>query len=360
MRGRGAGLALWAVLPLGAAQPAPSFDALAREAEQARNAQQFDRAISLYRQALRLNPGWADGLWSYGSIAYDRDRYAECAPAFHKLATLKPDSAPAWTMAGLCEYKLRDFGAALESLGHAEQLKFQEPPELAQAARLHFALVLIKTGSFEKALATLTELTRAYSKTPEIVVAAGIAGLRMPWLPSEVPEDRRQMVLKLGEAMAGAMEMDDKGAVARFEDLVREFPSEPNIRFRFGAVLMTQEEARGIEEIKKALELQPDHLPALVSLAVIYVKRGDAASALEYARKAVAAAPRDFGAHTALGRALLAANRPAEAAAELEAAVKLAPDNPEAHFSLASAYARVGRKEDAAREQAEFKRLETK
>ncbi|MBZ5585872.1 MAG: tetratricopeptide repeat protein, partial [Acidobacteriia bacterium] len=275
MRARGAALAVWAALPLGAAQPAPSFDTLAREANQARDARQFDRAASLYRQALQLNPGWVDGLWSYGSMTYDRDRYAECAPAFRKLAALKPDSAPAWTMAGLCEYKLRSFGAALESLGRAAELKFQEPPELARPARLHLALVLIKTGSFEKALATLTELTRAYGKTPEIAVAAGIAGLRMPWLPSEVPEERRGVTLKLGEAMAAAMEMDNASAVAQFEAVVGEFPSEPNVHFRFGALLMTQDEARGVDQIKQALALEPAHVPALVSLAVIYAGRGE-------------------------------------------------------------------------------------
>ena len=45
-----------------------------------------------------------EGLWNLGSITYDLDRYSECAPAFRRLAAVKPESAPAWTMAGLCEY----------------------------------------------------------------------------------------------------------------------------------------------------------------------------------------------------------------------------------------------------------------
>ena len=337
---------------------APTFQSLARQADAARDAKQLDKAISLYHQALKLKPDWDDGLWSLGSIAYDLDRYTECDPAFRRLAALKPDSAPAWTMAGLCEYKLRRYDAVVESLSQVERLKFQEPPALAQAARLHLALVLTKTGSFEKAISVLTELTRSDRKTPEVIAAAGIAGLRRPWLPFEVPEGDRELVFKLGDAMAAAMEFDFTASIQKFEAVAQQFPSEPNVHFRFGAFLNTQDSDRGIEEIKKTLELAPNHIPALIGLAAIYLKREDTQAALEFAERAVKASSGDFSTHVILGRALLAREDPGRAAAELETAVKLAPGSPEARFSLASAYSRLGRKEDAARELAEFKRLQ--
>jgi predicted Zn-dependent protease len=261
-------------------------------------------------------------------------------------------------MLGLCEYKLRDYGSALDSLTHVEQLGFSENAELARAARLHYALLLSKAGSFEKAIATLTDLTRIDKKTPETIAAAGIAGLRRPWLPAEVPESERELVYRLGDAMASAMELDYTAANRQFEELLQAYPTEPNIHFRYGALLHIQDADRGIEEIQKAVELAPDHVPALVSLSVIYLKREDAKAALAYAERAVKAAPNNFSTHLVLGRALLATEDPAHAAAELEMAVKLAPGFPEAHFSLATAYNRLGRKEDAAHEQAEFKRLE--
>src|ERR1700693_610368 len=110
----------------------PSFQTLSRQADAARDARQLDKALALYRQGLKLKPDWDEGLWNLGSIAYDLDRYAECGPVFRRLAGLKPDSAPAWTMSGLCEYKLRRYDAALESLSHAENLKFNEPAELGR------------------------------------------------------------------------------------------------------------------------------------------------------------------------------------------------------------------------------------
>ena len=340
------------------AQTAPTFESLARQAEEARNAKQLQKSLDLYKRALRVKPDWDEGLWNVGSISYDLDRYQDCSTSLRRLAAVKPDSAPAWTMAGLCEYKLRRFDAALESLAHAEQLKFQEPAELARAARLHLALVLTKTGSFEKGITELTELTRADKKTPEIIVAAGIAGLRQPWLPSEVPESSRDLVFKLGDAMAAAMEMDYQAATAKFEAVVREYPSEANVHFRFGAFLNVQDSDRAIGEIRKAVEMDPHNVITLVGLAAIYLKREEVPAALDYARKAVAAGPGEFSAHLELGRAWLASEDPSKAAAELETAVRLAPASPEAHYSLATAYTRLGRKPDAARELGEFKRLE--
>ena len=229
--------------------------------------------MELYQRALKIKPEWDEGLWNLGSIAYDLDRYAECAPAFGQLARLKPESSPAWTMSGLCEYKLRRYDAALESLTHAESLKFAGPPELARAARLHLALVLTKSGSFERAITILTELTLTHKKTPETIVAAGIAGLRQAWLPFEVPEAKRELVFLLGDAMASAMEKDYKEATQKFETALQQYPQEANVHFRFGAFLNIQDSARGIEEIRKAIELAPDHVPALVGLTVIYLKR---------------------------------------------------------------------------------------
>jgi len=303
-------------LPAAAQTAPPSFQTLSRQAEEARNAKQLEKSLALYKKALQLKPNWDEGLWNAGSIAYDLDRYEDCAASLRRLAAVKPASAPAWTMAGLCEYKLRRFDATLDSLGHVERLNFQEPPELARAARLHLALAHTKTGSFEKGITELTELTRMDKKTPEVIVAAGIAGLRQTWLPSEVPERSRDLVFKLGDAMAAAMELDYPGATAKFEAVVREYPAEANVHFRFGAFLNVQDSDRGIEEIRKAVELAPDHVTALVGLAAIYLKRGDLQAALDCGQKAVKAGPGDFSAHVALGRAWLAAEEPAKAATE--------------------------------------------
>lgn len=339
------------------AAPVASFDSLSRQAAAARDAGKLDDAVALYGRALKLRPSWDEGWWNLGSIEYDRDKFTECAAAFDRLTALKADLSPAWIMSGLCQYGKRDYRAALHSFLRSELLHFDGPPELSRAARLHLALCLTKAGTFEKAIVTLTELTRMDRRTPEIAIAAGIAGLRKAWLPPEVPEVDREMVSRLGDAMASGMELDPKAALEKFAALVNDLPNQPDIRFRYGAFLMQQEPEKGIEQLKKAIELDPGHIPALVGLSTIYLRNGETQAALTYGERAVLADPGDFATHVALGRALLETDDSERAADQFRIATKLAPESADAHFSLASAYSRLGRKEDAQREQEEFKRL---
>jgi tetratricopeptide (TPR) repeat protein len=194
-------------------------------------------------------------------------------------------------------------------------------------------------------------------KTNEIIVAVGIAGLRKPWIPPEVPESEQDKVFKLGDAMTTFMAGGDtQGAFDKFEAALRDYPDEPDFHYRFGAFLSEQDPDRGIEEIKKTLDLEPDYIPALVALARTYLKREEPQTALTYAEKAVRLSSGDLGAHIAFGQALLAAGDPVGAARELELVAGLAPESPAAHYSLASAYAKMGRKADAARERQAFER----
>lgn len=336
----------------------PLFENLAHQAEAARDGKRLDESLTLYKKALSLEPAWQDGWWNAGSIAYDLNKYPECAADFRRLAALKPDLAPAWTMEGLCEYQLRDYDAALKSLTHVERMGFQEIPELSRAARLHLALVLTKLGYSEKAIILLYRLAAIEKKkTDDIVVAAGIAGLRKTWVPPEVPQSEQDKVFKLGDAMATFMAGDDaKGAFEKFETALQAYPNEPDFHYRFGAFLLEQDPDRGIAEIKKTLELEPDYIPALIALARTYMKREEPETALPFAEKAVKLSPGDLGARIALGQARLATGDAAGAVRALELVVKLAPESPAAHYSLAQAYARLDRKADAKREREAFER----
>jgi tetratricopeptide (TPR) repeat protein len=337
--------------------PAQLFESLSHQAEEARDAKRLDEALTLYKRALKLKPTWEDGWWNAGNIAYDLDKYTECASDFRRLAALKPDLAPAWTLEGLCEYQLRDYDAALKSLTRVQRLRFPGKQELSSAARLHLALVLTKLGYFEKAIVLLFDVAAIEQKTPEIIVAAGIAGLRKRWIPPEVPESDQDKVFKLGDAMATVMDRDYKVAIDKFEAALRDYPKEPDFHYRFGAFLMGNHPDRGIQEIKKTLDLEASHVPALLALAKIYLKRNEPQTALSYAKEAVKLSPGDFNTHVALGQALLATGNTAGAVRELELGVKLAPESPEVHYNLGSAYGRMGRKADAVREREESKRL---
>jgi hypothetical protein len=50
--------------------PSAGFDELAQRAGNAREQGDIDNAITLYAQAVQLNPSWQDGWWYLGSLQY--------------------------------------------------------------------------------------------------------------------------------------------------------------------------------------------------------------------------------------------------------------------------------------------------
>jgi tetratricopeptide (TPR) repeat protein len=106
------------------------------------------------------------------------------------------------------------------------------------------------------------------------------------------------------------------------------------------------------------LELTPDHVPTLVTIAGEYAQRHDFKTGLRYAERAVQSARDSFAAHAILGRILMEGDINLEQGIrELETARHLESGSPQVHFFLAAAYRKAGRKEDAAREREEFLKL---
>jgi tetratricopeptide (TPR) repeat protein len=341
------------------AKPAPDpAEPILKQADAARQQERLAEALALYRKAAQINPKSAEAWWAIGTITYDLDQYPECADAFRRLNLLQPNAAPGWTMAGLCEYRTRSYEDAYRSLLRADRLGFQGTPELAKVGRFHLALLHSHYSSFERALVVLTLLARSTPITPEFAAAAGIAGLRKTWLLQEVPESERPLVMTFGEALVSAFAQEPKIAIAKFEAALAAYPGNPDIHYRLGAYLMKQGlDDRALTEMKRALELDPDHLPALVSLSESARVKGELDAAVAYGSRALKLAPDNFAAHLIVGRAYLSQERKADAIAELEKAVKLAADSPDAHYSLSLAYAAAGRTKDAARERIEFDRM---
>jgi predicted Zn-dependent protease len=167
------------------------------------------------------------------------------------------------------------------------------------------------------------------------------------------------MILMAGRA-GFMMAKGRRSAAGRqaFEELATRYPEAPNVHYAFGNYLVPEEPDAALEEFRRELRLQPNHVPALLQIAFEQIKRTNYQEALPLAQKAVDLAPGLFAARNALGRALLELGETDHAIEELETGVKLAPDSPDMYFALARAYQRAGRKEDADRARAQFLKLD--
>lgn len=343
----------------GQASSPVAFDALRRQADEARAAGRVDEAVALYKRAVALQPSWTEGYWYLGTISYDRDRHAECRDAFARVVQRQSENGAAWAFRGLCEFRLKQYRAALDHLNRARQAGVGDDPAFDAIVAYHRAILLARFGQFERAFDVDVNLVRGGNTMPAMLDAIGIAMLRLPLLPDDVPPEQRDLVRLTGRAGAFAIARMAEEARKAYEELLTSYPDTPGVHFLYGNFLFTQERPdAALEQFRMEIARSPNHVPARLQLALELVKRGDLDAAKPYATEAARLAPGNFVARRLLGQIKLQAGDASGAIAELEAARSIEPSSPSVRFHLARAYQRAGRTADAKRERAEFTRLE--
>ncbi|MCP5371767.1 MAG: hypothetical protein H6907_08550 [Hyphomicrobiales bacterium] len=101
--------------------------------------------------------------------------------------------------------------------------------------------------------------------------------------------------------------------------------------------------AKSLALFRKALEIDPDHGPAMAAFASWHLARGEVKTAIEIARKAVPLEPSDYFVHAVYGWALIKPDTAAQAVAELRLARRLSPRAPDwVFYKLAEAHLVAG------------------
>jgi tetratricopeptide (TPR) repeat protein len=336
-----------------------SFSEIASRADQERQAGRLDEAVKLYREGVKVRPKWEEGWWYLATILYDQDKYPEAKDAFRVLVSAQPKNGPATAMLGLCEFETGEYERALADLDRAHSLGLGTNEELISVTRYHTAILSTRSERFEAGYEALLAFAHQQNESLKIIEAFGLNALMMPLLPSEIPPDKRDLVLTAGRAAFYSAARRQAEAAKSFEELAARYPNVPNVHYAYGVFLLPERSDAALAEFQRELEISPGHIYSILQIVFEYIKRTDYAAALPYAERAVQLAPDAASGHNALGRVLLETNDVARALSELELAAKIAPDSPQAHFALAHAYSRLGRKADAARERATFLRLDS-
>jgi tetratricopeptide (TPR) repeat protein len=342
--------------------PPQSFEQLSAKAQQAYNANQDDEAVRLYSEAVKLKPEWAEGWWALGMIDYQHDRYPQCREKLSRMVALDSSAAPGWALLGLCEFSTKEYDSAFEHLKKAHMLVpvKEAVGQLLLVANYHLAILLTRQGAFELAQEILVlHVAPTSDSTPEMMLAGGVASLRMPILPSEVPSSQHDVVAMAGKAFWDLASRPPEEAESDFKSLLAAYPNFPNVHYFYGTFLGARHPEQSPPEFLAELRVSPDSVPTRVQLALRYVIEGKTAEALKYAKEAVALSPDSVGAQLALGEALRSEGDDEHALAVYLAAERLDPVSPKIRLYLANTYRALGRSADMRREQAEYSRLKS-
>ena len=328
------------------------------EATAARDAQQLDKAILLYRQALALQPTWTEGWWSLGTIYYDADNYADAANAFREVIALDSRQGTARAMLGLCEFELGQEAEALRDIEASKSLGVIEDAQLRQVVLYHEGLLLQRASRFEAAQKALSSLCLSGIKGDEVQRTFGMVVLRMPDKKPPAPgSEDAEVVEHLGRGACLSGQKNYEAAHQEYAFVIKNFPQHRYVHLAYGRFLLEALDREGaIEEFQQEIKADPDSVLARLQIAAAEYKVNSAAG-LSYAKEAIRLAPDQPFAHYLLGLLLLDSGDYQAAIPQLEIAQRAFPKETKVYWSLGVAYSHVGRAQDAARARANFARL---
>jgi tetratricopeptide (TPR) repeat protein len=245
------------LLPFLCAAQSPDFSTLAAQAAQARDAARLDDALTLYRQALALKPGWDEGWWYLGTLSYAANKPQDAIEALRQITKRNPKAGPAYALTGLAEFQLRQYDRALEDLQRARAFGIGEDPKLVTAAQYELAILFNRYRSHDQAYELLKLVVRADPAAPGLSEALGLSTLRLPYLPSETPPETTALVLEAGQAALDAVQSRPREALARYEQLAARYPDAAGVHYAFGLFLLEQDHDRALAEFRRELDINP-------------------------------------------------------------------------------------------------------
>jgi tetratricopeptide (TPR) repeat protein len=339
------------------AAPKDSFEELSAAANKAKEQNRDDDAVALYERALHLNPQWREGLWFEGVLQFGKAKYPETRDLMRRLVALEPKAGPAWALLGMSEHETRDYSRALDHLQHAREMGLGEEKELAQSVYFYTSILLTRFGRYDDASTLLFAMVKSGYPEQAIEEPIGLAVLRYPFLPVEIPSDRREMFRFAGQATLAVEAQRREDAEKILSSLVAHYGTEPGVHFLYGVFLLDVRPEDGVKELQEELKVAPFNFTAKVRLAEEYLKEEKTDVALSLADEVLKVDPEYSSAHLIRGEALIAKGDAANGIAALEVSRKLRPDIVRTHWDLLKAYTAAGRNEDARREKEEIERL---
>ncbi len=221
------------------------------------------------------------------------------------------------------------------------------------------------TGDRASAEELLQVLGRTFPRDPEVLYVtvhaySDLSSMAAQQLAASAPESAQARKLN-AESLELQGKWDD--AAKQYEEILKKAPDERGIHFRLGRLYLSkpgataEEMARGKEELRKEVEVDPKNTVALYVLGEMARQESDWPEAIAKFSSA-AKLDANFGdAFLGWGAALISLKRFEEAIAPLRQAAKLEPANTAAHYNLGMALLRSGKKEEADREFAIQKQL---
>lgn len=353
---RSALLLLLPCLPAAAAISDPRL--LLKEAVEAQQSGNLDKAIADYRTLLAAYPSIAEIHSNLGAAYAAEGKYTEAITEYDASLKLKPNPQARMNLA-LAHYKLGEITPAV-----AELLKVRKE----EASNMQVVTLLgdcyLRLGRNKDIIALLAPIQKANPDNHAFDYMLGMALLR----DGQVAEGQRIIdpILRNGESAEASLLLgtskyitsDFSGARDEFAKAVKLNPNLPDVYAYYGlALLATGDQDNAKIAFLNALKADPNDFESNLHMGVLLRHDENNDQALKYLRHSLDIRPGDPGARYQIATIELERSDLNAACRDLESLIKDNPNFIEAHVSLATVYFREKRKEDGDREREIYAKL---
>jgi tetratricopeptide (TPR) repeat protein len=308
------------------------IDALQKLGQQEGESGQTSEAIRDYQRVLASRPQWKEGWWNLGVLQYGANQFADAISTLQHVVAFAPDLGVAWSLLGLCEFETRNFTDALTHLEKAHSLGIKDDAEVQRVSIYHLGLLLVRTGSFDRASSLLLKSFGGGQISEQLKIALGLATLRIGLLPEEIDPSKEALVLAVGSVLSAGTE-----TLERFPPLLQTYQYAPYVRYTYGLALeKAGHDKEAIDFMQQETIVSPESPLPWIEISRLQLRLGSAKEAVSAAQKAVALGPTNRVAHETLAATLESAGDAGQAMSERRAADNLSAvqDLPEQRIVL--------------------------
>ncbi|MGO8697136.1 MAG: tetratricopeptide repeat protein [Limisphaerales bacterium] len=297
-------------------------------------------------QAPDYIPAWSDLM----KIAFSEHRYDDCAAIVAKILAHDPSNFEAQLQSGNIAMATHKTDEAINQFEILEARNKKSPQ-----VKYHLALAYLQKGETPKAAAALRGaldldhgFVAAVLALADLDVRAGesteAVTLLTPLIKSQPGNAQAQLLL----ATAYLAQRKPAGALEVYQRMAKAFPKNPSIPHLMGIIYRSEHDLPNARAcFTKALELQPDYLPALDDITGLEVESRHFDEAIARVKAAIERSPKASEPQTILGEVYLAQAQTNLAETAFSKAIELSPSDPHPYLALAGIYVRAHKEDQA-------------
>ncbi|MFB3923360.1 MAG: tetratricopeptide repeat protein [Terriglobia bacterium] len=323
----------------------------------------FAQAEKEWAKVVELDHASAQAQHNLGIVRYLQRKYPAAEQALRHALKLDPALGSARALLGASLVREGKADQAIAELDRALKSRLNDSAERTARLALHEALMA--RGDYGRAVEVLQPLARRDPKDLDALYYLGQVYLQL-----SAEKFREIAQADPDSCRVHQIVADSLAKQGLYKDAMREYraaldkkPDLPGVHYQIGLLYWLHEQTpEGISaakrEYEQEIQINPFDAWTEFRLGQVNSKQHDEPQAIAHLRRAIEIDPTHVPARTLLARVLESGGALAEAQAQLEAARKIDPNDPTVRYRLAQLYKRRGDEATSAVEMKAFKEIQ--